>query len=447
MENVQNPGYLFRSDYLTLIPNENNNNLKLSFNLTINNEPYELKFQFFRHNFNSESSNVCDLLKYHNKSRGMNCQFIGFLDSNYNVEDLKNFISVQPGNFQFIFIKYNGIDEINNINTLNLYNNTYNKTLENKLFKLSKAYSEIITETIKPQMNLHPLEREIETITTINEQTPISGEYILINNSFIPTISLIINPLHTTKTNILVIPKIVIDILNNHDTIQTYTIDEIIINNVNYDNDTISLREALTLFINEIETNDNVIHINSKEQKREIELTNMQNTENILNTEVASLILKIKKYLGIIVVDLTYNEIYSLICYICNKLNIASLSSVKEQHTMIFWNIRKFKEELCKRNKIHETYLNSKINEPNELDNKIVNIYHKIKKENYCNKFTSCNIDLKQKFSFDLVMPPKIEIKLDELIQQENIKQKYLKYKQKYLALRKLIAEFKNITI
>lgn len=216
MEPIPDPGYLFRSDNFTILPNPNPLRLTFTLRLTSNYkaEDYTLEFHFFRHNFDSNDSDQCRLLIYHNKSKGRNCQIIGLLDGNYKTDEVKRFITEQQyGSLskQFIFLRHQG-EFFHDIDNKEKYDMTYPKNIPNGLFKLSVAYANEITDTkVSSGAFSDP---EIITKEEIKQQGSIAGEHILINNIDIPIIGLVVTPQGSTDF-LTLLPKIIIKYLNS----------------------------------------------------------------------------------------------------------------------------------------------------------------------------------------------------------------------------------------
>ncbi len=233
--NNQNPGYLFRSDTKTQIPTLNqDNSINITFDLAININrtqcKFNLEFEFFRLNFNSSSGNQCDLLTYHNRTFGKDCQFIGLLDNTYSEDDLGRFLSHQfnPNlkSINFLFYKHSGqiMDPIDNESK---YKQSYNKNQENSLYKLEHARAIVETQTIPGGQQMHPLEQEVIFKEEEIEQPSIMGEYILINNTLVPVIGLKVNRYNSIEC-LKTLPKILLNFINNPD----FNLDTITITNL-----------------------------------------------------------------------------------------------------------------------------------------------------------------------------------------------------------------------
>lgn len=220
---------VFRADKIIKIPEaEDFDYINLNIHKKYNNGLLgSIKFKFFKVNFNSgaDARTQCNLMTYHDKSWGESCQFIGFLDENFNDDDLKKFISRNSTRETCNFIFYKGeiAGEINE----NEYDLNYSKNLPNNLYKLNwKKYIEI-TETTPFNASIHPLERDIEIHEKIiSEHNTIDGEYVLINNQPVTIMSLsvtrnLINNLNDIPGyNFYKLMRNIVCLLNNNENIE-----------------------------------------------------------------------------------------------------------------------------------------------------------------------------------------------------------------------------------
>lgn len=126
----------------------------------------------YLYNFSSSKKEQCKLLRYHDLSKGKNCQFIGFFGPNLNVEQFKEFI---PKNPLFVFYRKEN-NKINIIDDWFKYNRIYSKDVKEEFYQLLHA---------EQRTNIIDVDSRGETSQygkEISEISPLSDEYVLISN-------------------------------------------------------------------------------------------------------------------------------------------------------------------------------------------------------------------------------------------------------------------------
>ena len=144
-----------------------------------------MSLKIFTINFNSNSRKNCDLLSYHDLSKGTNCPYVGFLDDSFDAYQLESFSSNMRKYVLFnATVKKPHLVRVSNWMEYSNVHQSINKNSPYTLVELNTAFANVIR-----------IDADSTQTQQIEAQPPIKGEHLVIANRLLPVIVLDYTPI------------------------------------------------------------------------------------------------------------------------------------------------------------------------------------------------------------------------------------------------------------
>jgi len=145
---------------------------------------------FYKTNFNSNYMNECTLERYHSKTFGVGCQYVGFLNNEYSNDELMKFYERKNSDKKLLFLDASAYP-INTITTLEEYkNHTISKASLLTITKINKLYHTVSTSYVDSNHDSDKIVRRDQDYLLHDknelQEDSVAGEHVVVSNTILP---------------------------------------------------------------------------------------------------------------------------------------------------------------------------------------------------------------------------------------------------------------------